>query len=49
MELLSHKKSEIIPFASSWMDRDDHSKWSKSDRNDKHNMTFMWTLESDTN
>ena len=47
------KKNEIIPFAATWMnvDRDDHTKWSKSDRERQmsYDITFMCNLKNDTN
>ena len=46
--LLSHKiKNEIMPFAATWMDLDDHTKWSKLERERQitYDTTYMWNLK----
>ena len=46
--LLSHKiKNEIMPFAATWMDPDDHTKWSKLERERQitYDTTYMWNLK----
>ena len=48
--LLSHKKEWNNAIYSS-MDgpRDDHTKWSKSERQISYDITYMWNLKYDTN
>ena len=38
-------------FAATWMDRDNHTKWSKSKtgRQISYDITYLWNLNHDTN
>ena len=44
------KMNEIMPFSAIWMERNDHTKWSKSERKRKipYDITHMWNLKHDT-
>ena len=34
-----------MPFAATWMDLDDHIKWSKTEKDEYHNdIPYMWNL-----
>jgi len=35
------KENEIMPFAASWVDLDEHTKWSKSEKN---MISFIWGI-----
>ena len=45
------KKNEIMPFATTWMDLDYHTKRSKSERESQipYDITYMWNLKCDIN
>ena len=45
--LLSHKKSEIIPFAATWMDLEIVilSEVSQAEKIKYHGVTYMWNLK----
>lgn len=49
--LLSHKKNEILPFATTWMDLEGImlSEISQSDKDRYHDLTHMWNLRNKTN
>jgi len=44
---LKKKKNEIMPFAATWMDLDDHTKRNKLERERQitHDTTYMWNLK----
>ena len=41
------KKNRIKPFSATYVTRDDHTKWSKSERERQipYNMTYLWNLK----
>ena len=41
---LSHKQDETMPFAATWMDRDDPIKWVKSEKDKQHVISLMLLL-----
>ena len=45
------KKNRIKPFAATYVTRDDHTKWSKSERERQipYDITYMWNLKYNTN
>ena len=49
--LLSHKKNEILPFATTWMDLDGImlSEMSDRERQILYVITYPWTLKNKTN
>ena len=50
--LLSHKPNEILPFVTTWVDREGLSaKWNKSDgeRQIQYDFTYMWNLKKKMN
>ena len=44
---IKKKKNEIMPFAATWMDLDDHTKRNKLERERQitHDTTYMWNLK----
>ena len=45
------KKNRIKPFSATYVTRDDHTKWSKSERERQipYDITYMWNLKYNTN
>ena len=46
--MLSHKKNEILPFATAWMDLEGImlSEMSQSEKDKYHNFTYVWYLKN---
>ena len=47
--LLSHKKNEILPFATTWMDLESVMLSEISQRQMPYDFTYMWNLETKQN
>ena len=49
--LLSHKKHEILPFPTTWIDLESIllNKMSDRERQILYDITYMWNLKNDTN
>ena len=45
--LLSHEKSEIMPFAATWMDIEIITLSEVSQRQTSHDVTYMWNLKKE--
>ena len=43
--LLSHKKNEIVPFATTWMDLNGVTLSEVSQRKTKYDITYTWNLK----